>query len=121
MIKVVAILKRKKGLSFEQFRDHYETSHAMLAKKHFGHLFSDYRRNYLPSAPSITASDPAAAAAGSAAPDVVTEICFRDEKAFAEFGRLFGDPATQKIFTDDEERFLDRPACNWGIAEIVSG
>jgi len=49
MDRVFVLLKRRKDLSFEQFREHYESSHAKLGEKYFGHLFASYRRNYIPS------------------------------------------------------------------------
>lgn len=118
MLKIVAILKRKPGMSFEEFRERYETSHVELAKKYFGHLMVEYRRNYLPSAPSVAESD-LEASGSSSGPDVVTEICLRDEEAYAEFTRIFSDPAILKILQDDEATFQDRSASCWGIAQVL--
>ena len=52
-IKVIVMLKRKPGLSPEEFRHKYETGHAPLAVKLFGHLWTEYRRNYLGAANSF--------------------------------------------------------------------
>ena len=46
MFKVLWLLKRKTGITLEQFRDHYENSHAILAQKYLGHLLVEYKRNY---------------------------------------------------------------------------
>ncbi len=46
MYKIFWLLKRKPGISHEQFRHHYETSHAVLGQKYFGHLILSYKRNY---------------------------------------------------------------------------
>jgi hypothetical protein len=43
MFKVMWLLKRKKGITFEQFRDHYENSHSILGKKYLGHLAETLR------------------------------------------------------------------------------
>ncbi|MDE8650994.1 EthD domain-containing protein [Novosphingobium album (ex Liu et al. 2023)] len=49
MQRVFVLLKRKPGMTFEAFREHYENGHALLGEKYFGHLFVSYRRNYIPS------------------------------------------------------------------------
>ena len=45
MVSMLVMIKRKAGMSEEQFRGYYETHHVALAKKHVYHLLSDYRRN----------------------------------------------------------------------------
>ena len=47
MYKVLHFIKRKKHLSHEQFKEHFERSHAAMALKFCGHLFAEYRRNYV--------------------------------------------------------------------------
>ena len=46
MFKVIWLLRRKPGITIEQFRAHYENSHARLAQKYFGDLLLSYKRNY---------------------------------------------------------------------------
>jgi hypothetical protein len=36
MVKVIFLLKRKAGLTPQQFRAHYESSHVKLAQKYIG-------------------------------------------------------------------------------------
>jgi hypothetical protein len=48
MMKVAWLLRRKPGITHEPFRDHYESSHAMLGQGYFGHLITSYTRNYNP-------------------------------------------------------------------------
>ena len=111
MYKVIWLLKRKPGITFEQFRDHYENSHARLGDKYFGHLLSAYRRNY-----NVRPED----REGSASPvdqilaakgfdyDCITEWELADEAAFLEIIAALGDKEIGKVFYDDEEHFLDR-------------
>lgn len=108
-MKVMLLLKRKAGLTPQQFRDYYETSHVALAHKYLGHLFQDYRRNYaqpigeqLGEAPNPAVSD--------SPYDAITEIWLKDAAAWDEMQRITADPVIGKIFMDDEENFLDRPA-----------
>jgi len=50
MYKVLHFIKRKPQLTHEQFRDHFERSHAAMALKFCGHLFDGYQRNYIQTA-----------------------------------------------------------------------
>jgi hypothetical protein len=103
MFKVLWLLKRKPGISFEQFRDHYENTHSVLGQKYFGHLMVSYRRNY----------DRAKEAGfGGVSPlssdyDCVAEWVLHDEAAYGEFLAIMADPAISKVFKDDELNFLD--------------
>ena len=47
MYKVLHFIKRKPHMTHEQFKEHFERSHAAMALKFCGHLFSEYRRNYV--------------------------------------------------------------------------
>ena len=110
MFKVIWLLKRKPGITFERFRDHYENSHAVLGQTHLGHLLLSYTRNYnariAPSeAPHAIAS---AIVSKQSDYDCVTEWVLRDEQALTEVFELLFDPVIGKLFHDDEEHFLDR-------------
>ena len=119
MIKIICSLKRKRGLTRQQFREYYESSHAVMAIKEQGHLMVGYRRNYLMD-PMPRLTDPEnERQVDDEGPDVITEICLRDQAALEEFGKIFNDPAKHQMFIDDEKRFLDRDASRWGICEIV--
>jgi hypothetical protein len=111
MFKVMWLLKRKKGITFEQFRDHYENSHSILGKKYLGHLFIDYKRNYkVGTAGGGVPTDPQGSglAAREWEYDCVAEWVMPNEEAFDEIMSLFADPVIGKVFHDDEEHFLDR-------------
>lgn len=107
-MKVIVMIKRKPGMSLEDFREHYERSHVALAHKYLGHLFTDYRRNYaVPDGPGAAegAPNPGQAEAGF---DVVTELWLRDEAAWLEFREILADPEIGPIFREDETRFMDQ-------------
>src|SRR5690349_8014228 len=107
MDRIFILLKRKPGISFEQFREHYETSHALLGEKFFGHLLKSYRRNYTPAGTRF--SDHGSAAEN--AYDCITELVFKDGNGSEELSRIASDPVVRRILTEDEERFLDRSIC----------
>jgi hypothetical protein len=104
MKKVLILLKRKPGLTFAEFREHYENSHAKLGEKYFGHLFQSYCRNYIPSGMPLGEEDQRV----ELAYDCITELIFRDDQAYLEFRRLAGDPEVRRVLIEDEELFLDR-------------
>ncbi|MGN7931732.1 EthD domain-containing protein [Sphingopyxis sp. 22461] len=102
-MKIIVTIQRKPGMTSAAFRDHYERSHVALAHKYLGHLFTDYRRNYVlqedeDGTPSPSNSD--------ATCDVVTEIWLRDEAAWTEFRQILADPEIGAIFREDETHFM---------------
>lgn len=116
MDTVFVLLKRKPGMSFAEFREHYEGSHAKLGEKYFGHLFKSYRRHYIPAGTRL--SDGAAV---ENAYDCLTELVFREPGGYDELKRIAGDPEVRRVLVEDEARFLDRAACaNARSALIVS-
>lgn len=114
MQRVFVLLKRKPGLSFEEFRERYESSHAKLGEKFFGHLFASYRRNYIPG--GIRFSDGAAV---ENAYDCLTELVFRDPDGYLELKRIASAPAVHPLLVADEALFLDRTLCVNAIAEPI--
>jgi len=114
MERVFILLKRKPGMSFEAFREHYENSHAKLGEKYFGHLFASYRRNYIPEGMRF-----AGGAVKENAYDCVTELVFREVGGYAELLRIAGLPEVQPILAADEARFLDRTVSGNAVAQSV--
>jgi hypothetical protein len=106
MFKVIWLLKRKQGVSHQQFRERYER-HARLGHKYASHLMIGVRRNYK--------TETWSGASGNGFEpvswddyDCITEWFMPHEGAFNEICRLLADPAIGKEFYDDEEDFLDR-------------
>ena len=114
MERVFVLLKRKPGMSFEAFREHYETSHARLGEKYFGHLFASYRRNYIPQGTRF-----AGGRTVENAYDCLTELVFREAGGYAELKRIASQPDVQAILAADEARFLDRTISGNAIAQPV--
>lgn len=102
MIKTIAFLKRKAGLSREDFIRYYETRHAPLILS-IAPQICDYRRNYLVREGAILA-----AAAAWPDFDVVTELCYPDAAAFASAMAAFTEPQNARRIAADEEHVFDR-------------
>ena len=121
-IKTILMLKRKQGMSAEDFRIAYETRHSRLARRLFGHLWLEYRRNYL--GPTNRFSDAAGTPteddeAGTISPyDVITEIVYRDPAALEESNRIAAMPENKRLLAEDEESMFEREACYAAIVEV---
>jgi len=109
-IKILWMLKRKPGTTPAEFREHYERSHAAIARKYVGHLLMSYTRNYQTEAWGGTATDPAGFRQRPFDYDCITELVVADEAAFEEMGRIFAAPDASAELIADELKFLDREA-----------
>jgi hypothetical protein len=120
------LLKRKQGLTMEQFRNHYDGKHVPLVKKHLGHTFKDYVRHFVQSGTpegAFPGSKFDATEENNLPYDVVTVITFKDDAALKEFQRLSASPDVGPIFEADDKKFLDTsklisffcdPSIMWG-------
>jgi hypothetical protein len=104
MIKIVILIKKKPGMSREDFINHYETSHSVMGKRMLGHLWSKYIRNY----PKGLVEYQPEAISMDGTYDAITEIWLKDEDALAEMTRLINVPENNRIILEDEEKFQDR-------------
>jgi uncharacterized protein (TIGR02118 family) len=111
MIKTIAFLKRKAGLTRAAFIHYYETRHAPLILS-IAPQICDYRRNFL-------VPDVAILAAGAAPPDfdVVTELWYPDQAAFAAAMAAFTDPVNARRIAADEEQVFDRTCTRFYTVE----
>ncbi len=102
MIKVILLVKRKRGMSMADFRDYYENHHSKRGARNFPHMAS-YRRNYLTpigNGPERDAEPPF---------DCMTETCFESEDDYQKAMTHFvGDPAEMAAHHADEENLFDR-------------
>lgn len=96
MLKVVLLVKRKAGLTREQYRDRYESGHAPLAIVQLPTL-RKYKRNFVQMPPG--AKEPPF--------DSITEFYFEDEAAWEATKQLM-QGEVGKILAADEAEFMDR-------------
>jgi EthD domain len=112
MYKVIHLVKRKSHLTHEEFREHFERSHAPMAQKYCGHLFRAYRRNYVK---TVLAGGDSREASTNFGPkewewDLLSEWIMPDEKSFHEITRIMQSPGIRQRFEQDEDQFIDRQA-----------
>ena len=104
MLKVMMLLKRKPGLSMEEFIEHYERVHVPLAEQNAARL-THYARHYLHPAPDILAGGEPL----EPEYDVITEIWYESTDAFKEQGdAMRGYPERIAAIIADEEQLFDR-------------
>lgn len=107
-MKIICLMRRKAGLTPQQFKDYYENNHAKLALELLP-FFSAYQRNYLI---KDEAYKPDHLDEVPPVPDydVVTEISFASRDDYQKMVDALADPVIGKRIADDEENFLDRNA-----------
>ena len=101
MFKAMVLLKRKPGLTLQQFIDHYENNHAPLGVKYQTKMVR-YIRHYLHPSPY-----PLDGTVTEAEYDVLTELWFEDKQAYDEGMALMITGEANSVLSEDETRFLD--------------
>ncbi len=96
MIKNLTLIARRADHDREQFREHYEETHAPLALRHI-HVFDNYVRNHV--ADELGGGTPAF--------DVCTEFWFADGEAAKTVMTVLESPVGEEIRAD-EKSFMDR-------------
>lgn len=100
--KSIALLKRKDGLSRQEFIDYYENNHAPLIVSLTPGLKA-YHRNFVDWNGAFPAAD------GTEINfDSVTEIWFEDRAAYDAAVAVWTRPDVAQTIADDEENVFDR-------------
>jgi hypothetical protein len=106
MVRFVSLLKRRQGMSPEEFVKYYETRHSKL-RRTFAHdhvsKATGYRRSYLAPHPH-----PIAQATEGVDYDCIMELTYPNRAALdADMAFLSAD-GVRPIFAEDEENLFDR-------------
>lgn len=97
-VKVVGLLKRRTGMSVEDFRAYYESTHRLVGEKYLRGYATRYVRRYLDPQGEVDED----------APDVILEVWYPDQATFeAASGRLQRPEAALEIL-EDERQLFDR-------------
>ena len=114
MVKALACLRRKPGMSTDEFHRYWKEKHGPLVKS--VPEFFGYFRKYVQ---SHTTVDRIPGFPPQAAPpyDGIAEIWF---DSVEDVGKAFSEPRYLEVIRPDEEQFLDLPNCNILIAEEVT-
>ncbi|CDO38699.1 EthD domain-containing protein [Novosphingobium sp. KN65.2] len=98
-VTVITLLKRREGMSREDFRAYYETSHRHIGEKVLAGYATRYVRRFLAPTDGVDQTCDA---------DVVMEIDFPDEATRDACFAAMSDPETIAMIVEDEERLFDR-------------
>jgi len=109
--KVLMLMKRRAGMSVEEFRDYYENHHAPLAATYSASV-RRYIRRYLDPLPR-----PETGAGGELPFDVITELWFDDEAAFRGTVHYLTTSQMPDEIIEDEQKLFDRSS--FRLATVV--
>ena len=107
MIKVVALLKKKPGMSREAFIKRFEEGHVPLIKEIIP-FYNKYRRSYIIDDERFKSSHVTNAAPIDRDIDVFTEMWFDTRENYEKMLTALADPVIGGRITEDEGDFLDR-------------
>lgn len=99
MPKMIAVLRRKKGMSFEEFRTYYETRHVPLVKGIMGDDLQAYIRNYVDQGSPFPVGMPVDF-------DCISEFHYADQAAFERAVAAIQHPDNVDRVRADELNFL---------------
>lgn len=115
MIKCIALIKRRPGISHQDFVEYYERHHAPLAYTYLSSALYYARRYFEPSGLAHLSSQEGSGAADDF--DCQTEIWFEDRAAMVSALSCLADREVADIIGADEERFIDRTSIRFFIVE----
>ncbi len=115
-IRHIIMVRRKPGLSREEFRRGYEESHSRIAVRLFGHLWLSYRRNYLTTGHCFAGGGETAGPEDTGF-DAISEYVLRDEAAHAEMRRIGLENMAE--MKEDEAKWFDQSRCWNMVCESV--
>lgn len=95
-------MKRRPGMTLEEFRDYYETRHAPLALQE-GSNMARYIRRYIEPQPN-----PDTGKDGELPYDVITELWFTDENTFRGTVAYLSTTIMPEEIVEDEKKLFDR-------------
>lgn len=108
MFKVVFLLKRRPGMTVQEFKDYYENHHAKIGEEHLGGGAAvKYIRRYfepITEGPRGTVPD----TGQEPEFDGIMEMWFRDKAQYDSAMTRFSEPWLTKLVTEDEEKLFDR-------------
>lgn len=115
VFKLLIFLKRRPGMSLQEFRDYYERVHVKLGEKYMTGVCRYVRRYVQP------VSRPGKGATDELDFDVVTEVWFDDRGIFESVIQSASRDAMPAEVVADEERLFDRSRSRFAtVIEVES-
>lgn len=117
MFKWVVFIKRKAGMSREDFIDYYENKHAELCRRILPRSYI-YRRNYLVHDDPMLKVDNRGGAGDEMEFDVVTESVFGTREEAQALMDAFARPEVYSQIKADEANFVEPGYAKMYIVEV---
>ena len=101
MIKVIMPMRRREGMTIDEFREYYETKHRIIGEKYLTGYATKYIRRFTNPLPDRSGKvyDPDF--------DVLMEIWYPDMETFEKCAENLQKPEIKKEINDDEEKIFD--------------
>jgi hypothetical protein len=113
MIRILVLLKRKPGLTMEEFITHFETKHVEIGKKIFTGNAVKYSRKYL-----TPIEDPRGDTPVVPTYDAVMEAWFEDQAHWDAALEIARSPEIVAAAIADSEQFIDRSQRAMYLADL---
>ncbi len=103
MFRILVLLKRKPGISKEEFIEHFENEHVAIGRKIFTGNAVKYSRKYL-----YPIEDPRGGTPVAPNYDCVMEAWFEDDEHWQAATKIATSPEIAELAIADSELFIDR-------------
>ena len=104
MVKLIALISKKDGISDKKFRSYYENKHVPLIKNIFPSL-SGYERKYLIESNMLDGEFTLKSINHNF--NVITELSFDNEEGLNQFFKIAAKEEIVEMIRKDEQNFLD--------------
>jgi hypothetical protein len=111
MVKLILLLKRRAGMSFDDFVDYYETTHCVLGRKLLPTALH-YERRYLRSLGGVMENS-----GPDDTYDCITEVWFADRAALDAALAHAAEPGNAALLAADEAKLFDRSKIRFYVVE----
>jgi hypothetical protein len=107
MFKVVALLKRKEGMSRQEFIDYYQSAHAKIGEKYLTGNAVKYIRRFFSPLPHPL-EHPLETTSDDSDYDAIMEMWFEDQAQWEATMKIFAEPAVANLIIEDEKQLFQR-------------
>jgi hypothetical protein len=103
MFKIMMLLRKKAGMTREEFIDYYDNRHVPFMHSILPQGAAIHRRNFIVPAPQAAQGE---GMVGAAECDVIVELFYEDVETVQRAMHCLADPLIQQQMAEDESRFI---------------
>lgn len=121
MFKFVTLIKKKEGITRDEFIEYYEKKHIPFLLETFPEFQKAvlYRRNYLRFGDAVSEEPDRSGDFGYAGFDVVNEVMFpKREDAIALMDASYKNAETYRKVLEDEDQFVERGHVKMYVVDV---